>query len=113
MRQPSGTRTPTSDRPSLPTFDAVQRFFRDWARLTPGQQQAFRNARNGFVDDLRAGNRFRKGLRVKRVQGTRDVWEMTWAPDGRATWQYSEEIKPGEPHVIWRRIGTHDILNDP
>ncbi|MEV7264016.1 hypothetical protein AB0N38_10735 [Micromonospora aurantiaca] len=97
----------------MPTFELVQRFLRDWARLTPEQQEAFRHARKGFVDDLRAGNGFRKGLRVKRVQGTRDVWEMTWAPDGRATWQYGDEQKPGEAHVIWRRIGTHTIFDMP
>ncbi|WP_267887199.1 hypothetical protein [Thermobifida halotolerans] len=36
---------------------------------------------------------------------------MTWAPDGRATWQYGEERVPGKPHVIWRRVGTHAIFN--
>jgi len=23
------------------------------------------------------------------------------------------EQRPGEPHIIWRRIGGHDILNNP
>lgn len=32
---------------------------------------------------------------------------MTWAADGRATFEYGQEIRPGEPHIIWRRIGTH------
>jgi hypothetical protein len=66
-----------------------------------------------FVVDLRFRQGFRRGLRVKRVQGTADVWEMTWAPDGRATWQYRPEQLPGEPHVIWRRIGTHSIFRQP
>jgi hypothetical protein len=38
---------------------------------------------------------------------------MTRAPDGRATFQYGPEIAPGEPHVIWRRIGTHAIFREP
>jgi hypothetical protein len=38
---------------------------------------------------------------------------MTWAPNGRATWQYGPEQRPGERHVIWRRIGTHDIFRAP
>ncbi len=38
---------------------------------------------------------------------------MTWAPNGRATFQYGDEATPGETHVIWRRIGTHDILGQP
>lgn len=50
---------------------------------------------------------------VKKVQGVRDVWEMRWAPDGRATWQYGPELVPGEAHVIWRRVGTHAIFRQP
>jgi hypothetical protein len=51
--------------------------------------------------------------RVKRVQRYPDVWEMTWAADGRATFEYGQEIHAGEPHIIWRRIGTHDIFRQP
>ncbi|MGH3505021.1 MAG: hypothetical protein ACRDQA_29630 [Nocardioidaceae bacterium] len=65
-----------------------------------------------FVADLSTGQ-FRGGLRVKRVQGTADVYEMTFAPDGRATWQYGNEVNAGQPHVIWRRMGTHDVLCHP
>jgi len=35
------------------------------------------------------------------------------APDGRATWQFGEEVVDGQPHIIWRRIGTHDIFTRP
>jgi hypothetical protein len=38
---------------------------------------------------------------------------MTYAPDGRATWHYGSEVEPGIPHVVWRRVGTHDVLRDP
>lgn len=96
----------------MPTYEVLERFLRDYAHLTPGQQKAFLRARNEFVDDLRNGRGFRPGLRVKRVQGTAEVWEMTWAPDGRATWQYGDEIQSGEVHVIWRRVGTHAIFRD-
>lgn len=53
------------------------------------------------------------GLRVKRVQGARGVFELTWAPDGRATFEYGREVQPGEPHIVWRRIGTHAVLRQP
>jgi hypothetical protein len=65
-----------------------------------------------FVADLRAGS-FRKGLRLKKMSGRADIWEMTWAPDGRATFQYGDEVQAGEQHIIWRRIGTHDIFGGP
>jgi hypothetical protein len=25
----------------------------------------------------------------------------------------SSTIPPGQPHVIWRRVGTHDVLREP
>jgi hypothetical protein len=97
-----------------PTFEAGEsRFQRDLRRLTPKQRAAFLAAVRDFVADLRRGAGFRPGLRVKRVQKTSNVWELTWAPDGRATWQYGPEVREGEPHVRWRRVGTHDIFRDP
>ena len=65
-----------------------------------------------FIADLRRGS-FRKGLRVKRVSSTSDTWEMTWANDGRALFKYGPSIRPGDPHVVWLRIGDHDILKQP
>lgn len=59
------------------------------------------------------GGKFRKSLRVRGVQGSRNVFEMTWAPNGRATFEYGEEQIAGEPHVIWRRVGTHDVFGSP
>ena len=56
---------------------------------------------------------FAPQLRVKRVQGHPGVWEITWAADGRATFSYGAEVIPGHPHIIWRRIGTHDIFRRP
>jgi len=97
----------------MPTRDVLASFWRDWDRLTPQQQRAFRDAVTKFVADLKANRGFRAGLRVKRVQAHPGVWEMTWAPDGRATFQYGEERHRGDPHIIWRRIGTHAILRAP
>lgn len=77
-------------------------------------QRAFLAMLPVFVEALRASPPdVPPGLRVKRVQGTTDVWEITFAADGRATFQYAEEVRPGEPHIVWRRVGTHDVLSDP
>lgn len=97
----------------MPTFERLPRFDADWERLTDGQRARFRVAVAAFVAHLAAGQPFRPGLRVKRIQATSAVWEMSWAPDGRATWQYGSEVRPGEPHVVWRRIGTHAIFHNP
>jgi hypothetical protein len=97
----------------VPTFAWLARFGADFDRLSPAQQAAFLAAVAQFVEDLRKGGQFRKGLRVKGVQGASGVFEMTWADDGRATFQYGDAVLEGEPHVIWRRVGTHDIFSQP
>jgi hypothetical protein len=98
----------------MPTRDVLASFWRDWDKLTPQQQRAFREAVAQFIADLANGGQgFHPRLRVKRVQGHPGVWEMTWAYDGRATFQYGEEVHSGQPHVIWRRIGTHSIFRRP
>ena len=38
------------------------------------------------------------------------LFEMSWAPDGRATFMWDESIQPGKRHVIWVRCGDHGIL---
>jgi hypothetical protein len=38
---------------------------------------------------------------------------MTWADNGRATFEYGPEVRPGHAHIIWRRIGGHEILDNP
>jgi len=96
-----------------PTYEPSPTFTRDLGRLTSAQRKQFLLAVQDLIADLNRGQGFRKGLRVKRVQSTTGVFEMTWAPDGRATWQYGPEVVAGQPHVIWRRIGTHDIFRQP
>lgn len=95
----------------MPTYERTDRFHRDYRGLSPVQRARFRRAVGRFLVDL-AGGTFRDGLRVKRVEGTGGIFEITWAPDGRATFQYGESRGKG-PHVIWRRIGSHDIFGEP
>jgi hypothetical protein len=47
------------------------------------------------------------------MQGHPGVWEMSWAPDGRATFEYGDEVHAGEAHIVWRRVGTHAIFRRP
>ncbi len=97
----------------MPTFEWQALFGRDWEVLTAVQRKAFRDAVAAFVADLAEGKGFRKGLRVRKMQGRDDVWELTWAPDGRATFHFGNPVREGEPHIVWRRIGTHKIFTRP
>jgi hypothetical protein len=95
----------------VPTWDATERFRQDYSRLSGDQHGLFLAARDKLVEDLRGGS-FRKGLRVKAVRATPGVYEMTWAPDGRATFHYGPSRGSGA-HVVRRRIGTRDIFDRP
>ena len=96
----------------MPTYEVLASFLRDYEKMTAAQQMAFLLAVSKLVSDFKRGD-LRAGLRVKLVRGTDHIFELTWAPDGRATFQYGESQRPGEPHVIWRRVGTHDIFTAP
>jgi len=71
----------------LPTYQWLRRFGADFDQLSADQQAAFLAVVVQFVADLRTGKGFRKGLRVKGVQGATGIFEMTWADDGRATFR--------------------------
>ncbi len=98
----------------MATYDADEAFYREFDRLTPDGRRRFLEAVAQLVEAL--GKRppaYPPRLRVKRVQGHSGVWELSFAADGRATFEYGDEITPGEAHVVWRRIGDHSILRAP
>jgi hypothetical protein len=97
----------------MPTSDVLDSFRTDYKQLTHEQRQAFKAAVRQFVEDLKRGQGFRPGLRVKGVRIRKGVFEMTWSGDGRATFSYGTSPHPGDVHIIWRRIGGHDILQNP
>ena len=79
----------------MATYSWLARFRADFAGLTAAQQAAFLTDVEQFVEDLNRGGSFRKGLRVKGVQGASGIFEMTWAADGRATFEYGGEVSEG------------------
>ena len=97
----------------MPTHEEFAQFLREFSALTAAQQAQFLDAIRKMVNDLQAGKGFRARLRVKGVQGHPGIFEMTWSPNGRATFHFGPEVQPGEPHIVWRRIGDHSILKNP
>jgi len=96
----------------VPTYDRTARFQRDFDNLTPHQQRAVLGMVRLLVTGLRE-TRFAPQLRVKRVQRHEGLWEVTWAANSRATFTYGTAVRPGEPRIIWRRVGTHAIFREP
>ncbi len=99
----------------MPTYEWTRAFDRDLSRPTGDQRKRFLSTLFAFIADVVAmengeTDRFRGGLRVKGVQGFPGLFEMTWAPDGRATFMWGEPIYEGRRHVIRVRCGDHSIL---
>jgi hypothetical protein len=99
-------------------------FKADYRRLSPAEQDLFRQAVRDFnrgCDEFvrtRDPSLWPASLRVKAVRGAAGVWEMTWSfsgPDGRATWEWAELARDEgtQPAVRWRRIGDHRIFRSP
>ena len=102
----------------MPTHDEATAFQRDLDRLTDAQAERFEARLADFIADLMAVEAsqrswFRPGLRVKKLSGVPDVYEMSWAPDGRATFAIGNPIVAGKIHIVWLRVGSHDILRRP
>ena len=101
-------------------FQQTQRFVGDRRRLSDGEFRQFsRVIRDEFVPAAQShvsdpGGAWPARLRVRPLQGTRGVWEMTWSfagPDGRATFEWIQI--DGHPAIRWRRVGGHAIFTDP
>lgn len=97
----------------MATFEKLPRFVKDFDQLSEEDKARFREAAKKFVVDLKRGKGFRPGLRVRGVEGTSSIYEMTWAPNGRATFHYGRPRRDNEAHIVWRRIGTHSVLGAP
>jgi hypothetical protein len=99
----------------MPTYQTLPRFLEDYGRLMEEEKTEFWRAIRALVEDLDNGRRIRHDLRPKRVhyRNRKDLWEITWANDGRAIFRYGEAQQPGKAHVIWLQVGSHDILRAP
>ena len=100
-------------------FELSASFVADFRRLKPEHQRAFRALMPEFsaACDEQArvrGFRWPRSLRVSRLRGTADIWEMTWSfsgPDGRATFQF---LRRGDESIfLWRRVGDHAVFKEP
>ena len=106
----------------MPTHEETERFRRDLEQLTSKERELFGKAVGGFIADLQAWEdagcvgrpQFRGELRVRSLRGRSAVWEVTWEyHDGRATFMYGPPVHEGKVHILWRRVGSHRIYENP
>jgi mRNA interferase RelE/StbE len=75
------------------------RFQKEYKALSKEIQEAFEKKLSLFLNNFH-----HPSLRVKRITGTIDRWEGSVTMNYRFTFQFEEGT------VLFRRIGTHDIL---
>ena len=81
----------------------TKRFERDYRLLTKNEHRAADKALRLLEDDL--GH---PGLRVRRIEGTRAIWEARASRAIRITFEVRESL------IVLRRIGRHNsVLKRP
>lgn len=102
----------------MPTFTRTGPFQRDYNDLTSVDRERVKKALRLFIIDIAAkevtsSHSFHPSLRVKPMRHRAGIWEMSWGPDGRATFELGRSSTTGRLHVTWRRIGSHKIFKEP
>lgn len=81
----------------------TQRFERAYVSLEADEAKRVAKALHLMASDIR-----HPGLRVKKVQGTRDIWEARASQSLRFTFEIHEDL------LILRNVGPHDkVLKNP
>jgi len=81
----------------------TQRFERAYISLEADDAARVAKAIHLLADDMR-----HPGLRVKKVQGTSDIWEARASLSLRITFEIHEDL------LILRNVGPHDrVLKNP
>ena len=75
------------------------KFKKQYRSLPQEVRQAFQEKLALFLADM-----LHPSLRVKKIKGVQNRWEGSVTMKGRFTFHYDEET------VVFRTIGTHDIL---
>jgi len=84
----------------IKSYRFSNRFKKEYRSLPREIQIAFDKKLSLFLEDMT-----HPSLRVKRIQGTKHRWEGSITKNYRFTFQFIEDS------VLFRTIGTHDILS--
>jgi len=81
-------------------YQFSSKFKKEYKNLPKKIQKAFDQKLPILLQDIS-----HPSLRIKRIQGTKNRWEGSITMKYRFTFQYNEDT------LLFRTIGTHDILN--
>ena len=81
------------------SYQFTNTFKKEYKALPKEIQNTFDKKLTIFLDNVN-----HPSLRVKKIQGTKDRWEGSITMKYRFTFEFSEDT------LIFRTIGTHDIL---
>ncbi|MEA2083777.1 MAG: hypothetical protein U9O82_05950 [Thermodesulfobacteriota bacterium] len=84
----------------IDSYQFSRRFKKEYMALPSDIQKAFDKKLSLFLDNMS-----HPSLRVKRIQGTKGRWEGSITMNYRFTFELSGNT------ILFRTIGTHDILN--
>jgi len=84
----------------IESFQFSKKFKKEFKKLPQNIQKSFNEKLFLFLQNM-----LHPSLRVKRIQGTKDRWEGSVTMKYRFTFEFIEDT------IIFRAIGTHDILN--
>jgi len=84
----------------IENYQLSKRFKKEYNTLSKEIQNAFDKRLALFLDDTT-----HPSLRAKRIQGTKHRWEGSVTKNYRFTFEFIENT------VLFRTIGTHDILS--
>ena len=84
----------------IDSYQFSRRFKKEYKALHKDIQKAFDEKLSLFLDNMS-----HPSLRVKQIQGSRDRWEGSITMNYRFTFEFSGD------RILFRTIGTHDILN--
>lgn len=80
----------------------TERFKKDFKRLPDEARERVGKTLDRFVSNPR-----HPSLRVKKMEGAPEIWELRVSDNYRITFQFVQE------GMLLRRVGTHDALRQP
>jgi hypothetical protein len=102
------------DAPSnpAPTFDRLAHFKRDYRKLTAEQRQRFRAAAKKVIAPMSTTppGEPTQPL-VRELRGHPGFYEVYIDRETRAVYTFGTAVRPGQPHIIWCRIGGAETLD--